>query len=273
MASEFEIKFNSMDYHFFFIAANPNRYASYMGIGLCVPKSLNVLKIHTIKLTDSKKWISTNPLLRSIISLLSNGVVHRPDFSHYSAAQGRYNFLLTAELSLSSGQQFVVSCIHMPCAYWAPLIMDMYIGLVCMETQQIAQDRPYLVAGDFNFGPEDDSYKLVTTGVLSSQSIARFESRVPADDTWRPQVSPLKSALKQYHGTEPSYTNFAQQSRDSEPFMGTLDYIFYSPHFQVLDASPIDRPDPPILCPNENEPSDHLLIWADFQLVQSASVV
>lgn len=61
---------------------------------------------------------------------------------------------------------------------------------------------------------------------------------------------------------EPEVTNFAQM-RD-EPFMGTLDYIFLSPGWQVLDthrtrtvAQLGSKPLPAGL-----EPSDHLFLAA-----------
>lgn len=68
-------------------------------------------------------------------------------------------------------------------------------------------------------------------------------------------------AYREHDGMEPEFTNYAQ-IRD-EPFSGTLDYIFVSPGWKVLEThslpafSAMSRP-----LPAGKEPSDHLFIAA-----------
>ena len=48
-------------------------------------------------------------------------------------------------------------------------------------------------------------------------------------------------------------------------FKGTLDYIFTSNHWNVKDVKSIKNGGP---YPDEDEPSDHVMISADLQLVR-----
>jgi 2',5'-phosphodiesterase len=64
---------------------------------------------------------------------------------------------------------------------------------------------------------------------------------------------------------EPAFTNFARLRED--PFIGTLDYVFVSSQFMVTGALPLPSQETlsgPL--PDENEPSDHLMLAVDLQL-------
>jgi len=64
--------------------------------------------------------------------------------------------------------------------------------------------------------------------------------------------------------SEPSYTNYAHCGNEPQTFVGTIDYIFCSENIGVSSVIPIAtfEDGKTELCPNETEPSDHLLIGA-----------
>ena len=79
----------------------------------------------------------------------------------------------------------------------------------------------------------------------------------------------LKSAFSDLHGHEPALT-----TRTAD-FEGTLDYIWLSqPHFKVTGTLPFPFSDDAKLgditlapCPNDSEPSDHLSVTCDVELL------
>ena len=89
----------------------------------------------------------------------------------------------------------------------------------------------------------------------------------PGDD-WKCEVVPkLTSAYKSFVGEEPNFTNYAQV-RGETPFIDTLDYIFCSDGFKVNGVEKLPHRDMvagPL--PNEEEPSDHILISAEMELL------
>ena len=159
--------------------------------------------------------------------------------------------------------------------------------------------------GDFNFKPGDAPYRLITEGNLPTTDEAYPTAR--AHDAWTP-TSPisLQSAYKQLQvtpapattwvrekvnviiaekatstrhaqGEEPAYTNWAH-TRNSQPFVGTLDYIFVSKGCQTVDVLPMPNALPADLdkgngegiyggpFPTVDEPSDHLMVAATIEL-------
>jgi 2',5'-phosphodiesterase len=97
------------------------------------------------------------------------------------------------------------------------------------------------------------------------------------DDEWTPNlVSPLKSAYAVKNGVEPNFTNYAKVKEDPI-FCDTLDYIFYaspssSSHDEltVKECLPLPHRDTvagPL--PNEDEPSDHIMIASEFTFKKS----
>ena len=79
---------------------------------------------------------------------------------------------------------------------------------------------------------------------------------------------------------EPEFTNYAHIKEDPEPFIGTLDYIFLSQKegtsshdgvgqswkvHSVEKLPSIEESGGPY--PNKNEPSDHILIAADLEII------
>jgi 2',5'-phosphodiesterase len=102
-------------------------------------------------------------------------------------------------------------------------------------------------------------------------------------DDWIPDLAtPLKSAYFTKYGKEPDFTNYAKVKEDPI-FIDTLDYLFYSSSssssssvekeggggsIEVKDVLALpNRETVPGPLPNDEEPSDHLLMAADFTIV------
>lgn len=88
-----------------------------------------------------------------------------------------------------------------------------------------------------------------------------------ANDSWTPTLqTPLRSAYNTSQGSEPDFTNYAQIQ--SQPvFIETLDYIFHSPEWIVDEVKPLPhRSEVQGPLPNEEEPSDHILLSAKLSL-------
>lgn len=218
----------------------------------------------------------------------------------WEMSEKRFNVLLTVVLRhrAGGGSAFSVSNYHMPCAFFAPPVMNIHAELVSKRVQDLAADSwariqgeggdsagdtktiPYILAGDFNILPDSPHYKLLTTGKLDRSDPTYPPPKFGSE--WTIGALAMDSA---YGESEPEFTNFAHIKEDPEPFIGTLDYIFFS---QKERTSNIDgekesgtwwkvhnvqklpsKDDSGGPFPNEEEPSDHLVIAADLELVSA----
>jgi hypothetical protein len=160
----------------------------------------------------------------------------------------------------------------MPCAFQFPQVMVLHAALCLQEVQRQAGSLPYVLAGDFNFKPEDPMYALYQTGTIAKDDPAYPE--LPAADKWTPTLAhPVQSAYRAVNGTEPEFTNYCISGGNKTLFKATLDYCF----FRGLDAQAV-LPLPSsedfaavVSLPNEDEPSDHIKIGATFSFPTSAS--
>lgn len=175
-----------------------------------------------------------------------------------------------------SKQRFVVSNYHMPCLFQTPLAMVIHAGLFAHCSQQWAGEKPLIMVGDMNFQPGSAAYQLLTTGKLPECDLPAV---LPIANAWSPSPlpgGPLSSAYVQLNDVEPDFTNRAASSWGGrvDEFTGTLDYVFLSDHWnvqQVRALPSLSSIDPTDFLPNENEPSDHLLIWVQAALSESSS--
>ena len=151
-------------------------------------------------------------------------------------------------------------------------------GNRCNESN--SNSLPYVIAGDWNIKPPDATYKLLTTGTISTKDPAFPE---PAKSklrpshtlmTWEPRIQAMRSAYAAFHnGQEPDFTNYAAprslEEGNNECFVDTLDYIFISPEWKVTATTEIPNRDH-VKGPFPNldvmEPSDHILLAADMEL-------
>lgn len=151
--------------------------------------------------------------------------------------------------------EFWVATNHMPCKFKNLPLMAVYTGFTVKAVQDVAQNDPYILAGDFNQDPDTDCYRLMTEG---------SDTKIEVDvDEYLPLMKPMRSAYAVVGG-EPEYTNYCDRIRFGD-FVGTLDFIWLSKHWEVTSVDPV--PDIEVESwPCETEPSDHCIIAADLTL-------
>jgi len=196
---------------------------------------------------------------------------------HWHMSENRQNILLSVCLRErggndgsnaanddGGGQTFCLSNYHMPCAFFAPMVMNIHADLAAKRCQDFAGRIPHILAGDFNLMPDSPHYQLLTTGEL-----LRTDPTYPTEKhgmTWNPEARPMRSAYAVSNFGEPDWTNYAKIGM-MNPFIGCLDYIFLSEEWEVGAVREIPhRDDSPGPFPTEDEPSDHVIISADLIL-------
>lgn len=205
----------------------------------------------------------------------------------WDMSENRFNVLLTVVLRLRGNDNglFSISNYHMPCAFYCPPVMNIHSEMVARRVQTLAANVcdkeqegstiPHILAGDFNILPDSPHYQLLTTGTLDKTDPSYPPPKY--GETWKVGALPMDSAYALKSGEEPEFTNFAHIKEDEDPFIGTLDYIFLSQkertkstiwkvhNVQSLPEREASRGP----FPNEVEPSDHMLIAADLELLSS----
>ena len=88
-------------------------------------------------------------------------------------------------------------------------------------------------------------------------------------EPWRPELSqPLTSAYAKINGSEPEFTNWAFTVRDRQPFIETLDYLVSAGPCKPVQVTALPTRQELMPCesfPTPTEPSDHLLIGAEYE--------
>jgi len=183
-------------------------------------------------------------------------------------SENRHNILIFArlreKLSASDAQSFCISNYHMPCAFFAPMVMTIHAEMVAKRTQDLAGADPHILAGDFNILPDSPTYSLLTSGELSQDDQSYPTSKYGM--RWKSSIKGMRSAYAQHDHGEPDFTNYAHLKDDENPFIGTLDYIFLSDEWNVMDVKSIcHRNDANGPYPNDDEPSDHVVVAATLE--------
>lgn len=200
-------------------------------------------------------------------------------YSIWSEVESRPNEMMTLELqpsnspppspssppsSTSTNQSFYVSTYHMPCVYYNPSVMAIHSCLATQHLQRLAQSKPYIFAGDFNIRPTEIVYKFLTTGQIKQSNDSNYNPLNSKD--WKLQMNPMRSCYFVSLGKEPEFTN--NTWIDEKKFCETIDYIFISPHWTVKDTLKIEPlKSSKITYPNEFEPSDHVMIATELDLI------
>ncbi|CAA2959161.1 Hypothetical predicted protein [Olea europaea subsp. europaea] len=113
-----------------------------------------------------------------------------------------------------------------------------------------------LVAGDFNSVPGDQVYQYIVSGTTSVGAENAEDLPIPL------------SSVYAFTRGEPHFTNCTSN------FIGTLDYILFSPSEDIKPISYLELPeressDVSDGLPNYYHPSDHLPIGAEFEVFQA----
>lgn len=59
---------------------------------------------------------------------------------------------------------FCVGTYHMPCLFRVPPVMTIHTSMLVRHVSRLSEADPFVIAGDFNFVPGSDCYKIVTEG-------------------------------------------------------------------------------------------------------------
>jgi len=292
-AGSLHTHFANRGYHFV-TGLYGKKFNGYMGVGIAFPLGpWNVLEVDISRLADKRedKWPSppkdnNNNLLSRILKWMGATLrLYLESFrkllpasirdassstttDHWAVSKNRFNVLVTVKLQDKvTKQAFAVGNYHMPCAYYAPMIMTIHTDLAARHVQRLAGEMPYILAGDWNIKPDSSSYRLLTTGTMD-----RGDPDWPTPKygvEWKPTAQqPMRSAYKEFAGEEPNFTNYAR-IKEQEPFIDTLDYIFISDSWNIKGVKSLPHRDEaggPFPNLDRGEPSDHVLIAADLEL-------
>ncbi|KAL9181227.1 hypothetical protein ACHAXT_010032 [Thalassiosira profunda] len=280
-------------------------FNGYMGIAIAYPtKHFETLDVDICRLSDERpggwprkpvvdeegggKGLGLRSIIqqftRTLVQTVNDRIVKRLTSSGervidpWEMSENRFNVLLTATLRFREGGSFVISNYHMPCAFYAPPVMNIHSELAAKRVQYLASKNaetekalPFIFAGDFNILPGSPHYNLLTTGELDASDPTYPPPKHGVE--WKVESLPMDSAYAKMLGLEPEFSNYAHIRDQEDPFIGTLDYIFLSQNeWTVHEVQRLPRTkDSGGPFPNETEPSDHLLIAADLELLQETS--
>ena len=278
-AGSFHTLFANRGYHLV-TGLYGKKFNGYMGVAVAWPtSSLDVLDVDVSRLSDKrdggwpvapqeealdKIWNGISAFVRSPLERL--GLLESPPIDPWSYSENRFNILLTVKLKdKDSGLPFCLGCYHMPCAFYAPMVMTIHAEMAAYHVQTLAGEVPYILAGDWNIKPNLSHYKLLTSGIMDrgdpSFPTPKFQME------WKSRAKPMKSAYAESDHGEPDFTNYARV-KDEEPFIDTLDYIFCDQRWEVVSVKKLPKREEsggPFPNLDVGEPSDHILIAADLR--------
>ncbi|KAJ1435545.1 Endonuclease/exonuclease/phosphatase [Ochromonadaceae sp. CCMP2298] len=257
-----------------------NKFNGYMGCGIAVPNDkYDIVDVDITRIADTKRQPRKDKpnfvqkLLRDLQKTFMKFVIMiglmKAKVDLWDNVLYRSNQMLCMRLKSKTGvrKPFVVGTYHMPCMFKLPAVMVTHCALSAQHIQRFAKADPFIYTGDFNIKPDSSMYELMTKGKIEKNH-PDYPENVEGD-TWAPDLSPpLKSAYVTANGAEPDFTNYAKV-QDQETFIETLDYLFYSPGWEVKSVKDLPpRGEVPGPLPNEAEPSDHILISAEMSLLE-----
>lgn len=276
--------FAAQDYYFI-PALYGGKQSNYMGVAVAIPTiKYDILQVDVHRVSDTKKFAwEVRPDRNAGLSLYDSlmapfryffppPVDFRVEFKPWTQAKNRYNKMVAVRVRDKQSQEvFWVGTYHMPCLFGDAekrSVMVIHAALVAQQMEKLAKKtkEQYVLAGDFNFKPEDSSYLMLTQGLSEShEDFPRPEADAPKNCLQISQTPKLQSAYA-LAGGEPAYTNHAQV-KNEEPFIGCLDYVFLSQGWKVQSVVPMSTTnleEGPF--PTEREPSDHMLLGAELRL-------
>jgi 2',5'-phosphodiesterase len=143
--------------------------------------------------------------------------------------------MIEFSMCINPSIRFCVANYHAPCAFFNQEVMKMHVRFVCDAVSYFADEIPLVLCGDFNIQPQDEAFDVLVGHNAYG---------------WTSVFEPL-----------PVVTNY------TENFKGTLDHMVKSTNMSVVHTVP---PTQPIrICPNDEEPSDHLLLRATLSVSKS----
>ena len=288
-----------------------NFYTDYMGCAILVPSEFQILDINIKKISDyffikkNKTQSTDNGLWSSVTTYFydslfgsqygqkNNGKFPIKDkYSDEEYASSRPNTSISVLLNIRSlgldnqikDGEVWVHTYHMPCAYNRPGTMNLHTIALLKHIQSVSSEKPYIIAADFNFKPDNLLYKLLTgdnilrsseQGSIIQNKDLPIETQV-LNTKFNNPLRIISSAAYECMGREPEVTCATQTKKEEvsdhkldDPyisFQGCLDYIFYEKEkIEMLYIDQIKHDNVSFL-PSKEEPSDHISLIATFLL-------
>lgn len=185
--------------------------------------------------------------------------------------KGNVGLILVLDAVDGSGP-IIVANTHL---FWDPELTDVklfqvdaFLQELEMQAQRLGADVPIIVGGDFNSEPISSVYDLLSTGTCGGRDDIGDDS-YGVLNTCRLQHNIHLRSSYSLSGSEPKYTNYTAS------FVGTLDYIWYTPETIVATAL-MEVPEKRQLfdnaqdsagvegIPNTQWSSDHIALCTDF---------
>lgn len=231
-----------------------------MGSALAIRNDFVIYNIKFINVSSTCKNWPTDKIDTSIrgyckrffdyvCSFFTNKTIYPP---FWTAMKTKKNSMICATVG-DGTTRYAVGSYHMPCHYGsleAEQQMCGFMKLTLNAIHEYANGLPYILGIDANTKPCDAAYELATTGNITDKtkdiSLSNWSNRIH---------KPVNSLYKNHFGEEPIFTNKSRGR--SGDFCGTLDYIFMSNEWDVINAETLNDHG---YMPNLIEPSDHLLI-------------
>lgn len=226
----------------------------YMGILIAYPNTYKLEAMKIINIGDSIE--SKTKIINSESELDKEDI--------WVKAIRKKNTMLCLRLSINN-KPFCIGTYHMPCFGDSIKILHMITAI--QQLNKFAGNYKCIFAGDFNMMPDSVLYKIITVG---GNYVDLVEKSTNYDTTMFSFKIPMimQSAYKLF-GSDPIFTNYAHVA-NSEPFSGCLDYIFVSRGWKVTDVQKLPIELPKLTYPSDIEPSDHLLLVVNLELVERA---
>ena len=261
--SKLEVLFSKNNYTF--ITTNYGHPGSgYMGVGIAFPNHFKVERCQFERLGDtySKCDLIIDDEFYNTVTYMQDiwwrlGLSENPYArvaNHYdNVLRKSNNVQILLELSRDDNR-FVVSTYHAPCKFWDKKVMLMSTILSLQNVQQFANELPYIFGGDFNSKPDSDSYKFAT-GIF--RDIYDYPNPI-SNYFIENDIKHVRSVMFEKHGKEPEFTCWSEMGRNITEFKDTIDYIFVSDQWKVVNASL--SPDITASVPSSEHSSDHLML-------------
>jgi mRNA deadenylase 3'-5' endonuclease subunit Ccr4 len=235
----------------------------YMGVLITYPNTYKLEALKIINIGDSIE--SKTKIINSELELDKDDI--------WVKAIRKKNTMLCMRLTrleLSEGlsignKTFCIGTYHMPCFGDSIKILHM---ISCIQLlNKFAGNYKCIFAGDFNMMPNSTLYKIITVGGNYADLVDKSTNYDTSMFSFKVPMM-MQSGYKLF-GEDPTFTNYAHVA-NSEPFSGCLDYIFLSRGWKVTDVQKLPTELPKLTYPSDIEPSDHLLLAVNLELVERA---
>lgn len=252
------------DYHM--IATNYGHfYSGYMGVATLIPREYRLVRCQLFRpATLVRKFLPATP--EQEVSIFSptywNPWSAKPKVESYQEVLGRKeNVQIMIEL-VFEGTRFVHTNYHAPCVYWKDNMTEAVSALSLYSALKFSGSLPLIVTGDYNMKPNEDGYNIFTGKDVNFKD---SELKIFVD---KMKLTPLGSSYLVANGSEPEYTvnsiSWDRFTQSTSIFTGTLDYIFVSKHWKVLESEV--GPDIEGYIPSVEHPSDHKYLWTSVEI-------